>query len=302
MISKDFCNTLQSTQTWTTTAMTKNNISHKHIRFPAGSLNLNIDFPPLLFASALSVHRKQKDKIFLFKNREKQAARFSHDQRIANGRNCDLYTKQFRSCRSEHIVCCTHSSFPVDHRCAAYISALYHHDILLYVLRQSCNADDGKKVLFRVKKHFWFWWCAWENEWSCLRDLTDHSFWSAQKKHDIEMISCWGKCSLFRRALLAMFVWLDLSRGSRAAEGSRSAAAVPGPTSGIAAALSVHRQSGLCSFLLDCRRKPYKQEYLWSRWNMRCRVFCPCPAHYIKRIGGYAAKTVICRSHDEFGA
>ena len=123
-----------------------------------------------------------------------------------------------------------------------------------------------KKVLFRVKKHFWFWWCAWENEWSCLRDLTDHSFWSAQKKHDIEMISCWGKCSLFRRALLAMFVWLDLSRGSRAAEGSRSAAAVPGPTSGIAAALSVHRQSGLCSFLLDCRRKPYKQEYLWSRW------------------------------------
>ena len=108
----------------------------------------------LLFASALSVHRKQKDKIFLFKNREKQAARFSHDQRIANGRNCDLYTKQFRSCRSEHIVCCTHSSFPVDHRCAAYISALYHHDILLYVLRQSCNADDGKKVLFRVKKHF----------------------------------------------------------------------------------------------------------------------------------------------------
>lgn len=154
MISKDFCNTLQSTQTWTTTAMTKNNISHKHIRFPAGSLNLNIDFPPLLFASALSVHRKQKDKIFLFKNREKQAARFSHDQRIANGRNCDLYTKQFRSCRSEHIVCCTHSSFPVDHRCAAYISALYHHDILLYVLRQSCNADDGKKSIISGKKTF----------------------------------------------------------------------------------------------------------------------------------------------------
>lgn len=133
--------------------MTKNNISHKHIRFPAGSLNLNIDFPPLLFASALSVHRKQKDKIFLFKNREKQAARFSHDQRIANGRNCDLYTKQFRSCRSEHIVCCTHSSFPVDHRCAAYISALYHHDILLYVLRQSCNADDGKKSIISGKKN-----------------------------------------------------------------------------------------------------------------------------------------------------
>ena len=43
---------------------------------------------------------------------------------------------------------------PVDHRCAAYISALYHHDILLYVLRQSCNADDGKKSIISGKKTF----------------------------------------------------------------------------------------------------------------------------------------------------
>lgn len=169
--------------------MTKNNISHKHIRFPAGSLNLNIDFPPLLFASALSVHRKQKDKIFLFKNREKQAARFSHDQRIANGRNCDLYTKQFRSCRSEHIVCCTHSSFPVDHRCAAYISALYHHDIVFYSPRTIFGMDNGKNgIIFGNIINFGSFGDALVSRRSAF--ITDHSAWSAQKKHDIEMISC----------------------------------------------------------------------------------------------------------------
>lgn len=132
-------------------------------------------------------------------------------------------------------------------RCTAFSGTWYTYNILLYPWWQSIDNDNGKNgIVIGNIINFGNFGDALIARRSAF--ITDHSVWSAQKKHDIEMISCWGKCSLFRRALLAMCVWLDLSRGRRAAEGSRSAAAAPDPTSGIAAALSVHRQSGLWSF------------------------------------------------------